>query len=116
MAATNTAYTPAEYNTGILRGDTFSEAFSFQAGGQVLDLTGAGARIQIRSRAGAVLGQYEIGAGLAVASGTLTWTIAGAETAGFKAGQYQYDIEITIGGTVRTYLAGSFTVQKDITQ
>lgn len=115
MAASNSSYQPAEYNTGILRGDTFCESFSFATGGEPLDLTGASARVQLRSRTGAILGGFESGNGIETEGSLLVWSIESSETAGYAPGQYQYDIEITTGSTVRTYLTGMFVVQKDIT-
>ncbi len=117
MATSNTAYQPAVYNTGILRGDTFSESFTFATGGVPLDLTGASVRIQLRNRSGGVIGSFENGSGIEAAQdgGAIVWTIEGSQTAAYAPGLYQYDIEVTTGSTVRTYLSGSFTVQKDIT-
>jgi len=115
MAKTNTAYIPGEYNTGVVRGDTFSETATFITGGEPLNLAGAAIRIQLRTRSGEVVASLEGGSGIQTVGNVMTWTIEGATTAGFAVGQYLYDIEITLGGSTRTYAAGSFAIQKDIT-
>ena len=114
--ATSTAYIPTTYNTGIVRGDTFEEEFSFTTGGEPVVLAGAVVRIQIRTRGGEVVGSYENGAGVVVGESSFIWSIEGSETSEWVGGSYQFDIEITIGGTVRTYAAGAFDVIKDITR
>ncbi|TCD47020.1 hypothetical protein [Chlorobium sp. N1] len=115
MALKSTAYLPAVYHTGILRGDTFRERFSFRVGGEPLLLAGAGVRVQLRRRAGTLVGSFEVGAGIEIEGEALVWTIESGATAGYLPGEYQYDIEITTGTTVRTYLSGTFTVEKDVT-
>lgn len=116
MATTNTAYAPGVYNTGIVRGDTFREAFSFSTGGVPVSMEGAVVRIQIRTRGGEVLGSYSNESGIEVGETNFVWTVEGSETAGWAVGSYLYDVEISFGSMVRTYATGAFVVQKDITQ
>jgi len=113
--ATNNAYIPGEYHTGVVRGDTFSETMSFTTGGVPLDLADSQVRIQLRTRSGEVVASLAVGSGITVAGNVMSWTIEGAVTAEFAVGQYQYDVEVTTGGTIRTYATGGFTIQKDIT-
>lgn len=114
--STNTAYLPGKYNTGIVRGDYYSEQFSFTVDGVPLDLAGATARIQIRKRDGSLLGEFTLGAGLEIAGSVLIWSIESVTTYGYEPGSYQYDIEIDVSGEARTYVAGTFTVVKDQTR
>lgn len=119
--ATNDTYIPAEYNTGIVRGDYFQESFSLSLNSNPIDLSSSDARIQIRNNSNVLQAEYEMITpptitGLTV-SGTniLVWTIDDTDTALLVPGTYKYDIEITINGKTRTYIRGSFTVERDIT-
>lgn len=124
--ATNDSYIPAEYNTGIVRGDFFEEKFTFSLDDVPLDLTGSTARIQIkdlsnRAQFPVELSEFTIKSnplditGLEIDGSTLTWTINDTDTKTFPPGSYQYDIEVTIGNKVRTYVKGQFQVERDIT-
>lgn len=113
--ATNDAYLPSEYNTGIVRGDYFKEQFSFYLDGVELSIATANARIQIRSTGKNLLGEYTIGNGLTIDSNKLIWEIFESETAEFTPAVYKYDVEIVLSGKTRTYIKGNFNVEKDIT-
>lgn len=119
--ATNDAYLPAEYNTGIVRGDYFSEQFTLSIDGESIDLTGATARIQLRTTSNALIAEYELLTndfditGLRIDESVLSWTINDSDTAEFNPGTYKYDLEITLGGKTRTYIKGVFNVERDVT-
>lgn len=126
--ATNDSYIPAEYNTGIVRGDFFQESFQFSLDDSPLDISSCTARIQVKDLSNRVQFPAELSeftmitdpntqiTGLSI-SGTniLVWTINDTDTAQFTPGSYQYDIEITLGNKVRTYVKGQFNVERDIT-
>ena len=109
------SYLPAEYDTGIVRGDTFSQAFSFTSDGDPVSLADGDARVQVRSKAGDLLADFTLGHGLFFIDNTLYWTIDSPDSVEYPVGRYRYDIELTLGGVKRTYVAGQFTVLKDIT-
>lgn len=125
--ATNDSYIPAEYNTGIVRGDFFEEKFTFTIDGDPIDLTGCDVRIQIkdlsnRSQFPVYLSEFVIEPDVYVITGikledtnTLIWTINDVDTKTFPPGSYQYDLEIEIGGKTRTFIKGQFQVERDIT-
>lgn len=119
--ATNDAYLPAEYNTGIVRGDYFSEQFTLSIDGESIDLTSATARIQLRTTSNALIAEYELLTndfditGLRIDESVLSWTINNSDTAEFNPGTYKYDLEITLGGKTRTYIKGVFNVERDVT-
>lgn len=119
--ATNDAYLPAEYNTGIVRGDYFSEQFTLSIDGESIDLTSATARIQLRTTSNALIAEYELLTndfditGLRIDESVLSWTINDSDTAEFNPGTYKYDLEITLGGKTRTYIKGVFNVERDVT-
>jgi hypothetical protein len=113
--AIDETYKPATYDTGILRGDSFRQLFNFTAAGLPLDLSGATPRIQFRTKSGDLIDSFAAGSGLTISTNSLIWTISNEQTAGYEPGKYLYDIEITAGGETRTYISGTFTVQKDQT-
>mgnify|MGYP006291126411 CR=1 FL=1 len=125
--ATNDSYLPAEYNTGIVRGDYFQETFTFTVDGESIDLTDCDARIQVKDLSNRVqfpvnLSEFIIEPDPTVITGikiidenSLRWNISDSDTKTFPPGTYQYDIELTIGGKVRTYVRGQFNVERDIT-
>ena len=124
---TNESYLPAEYNTGIVRGDFFEESFSLTIDGVAVDLEGATAKIQIRvanNPAASPIAEYGIITDIGDVTGLrirgtenniLTWTIDSSDTKNFTPGVYKYDIEIAHGSRVRTYVKGNFNVERDIT-
>ena len=124
--ATNDSYLPAEYNTGIVRGDYFEEQFQFSLNGSPLDLSECDARIQVKDLSNRVQFPIELATftiktdpfqvtGISIANNNLIWTIEDTDTKTFPPGTYQYDIEVTLGGKVRTYVKGQFNVERDIT-
>lgn len=116
MAITNESYFPSEYNTGVIRGDDFSEMFTFTIeNGEAFPLIGATGKVQIRTSMNVSLGEWTEENGLIFEDNVLTWFINDTETATFQPGAHYYDIEISIGGQKRTYVKGIFNVIKDIT-
>lgn len=126
MSITNDSYIPAEYNTGIVRGDFFEETFTFSIDGEALELTGCDVRIQIKdlswtNKFPSDLSEFNITTdpsqitGITVDGSDITWTINDSDTKLFPPGSYVYDIEITIGGKVRTFVKGQFNVERDVT-
>lgn len=124
--ATNDSYIPAEYNTGIVRGDYFEEKFTFSINGESLDLTTCDAKIQIKDLSNQIqfplfLAEFTIKTdpsvitGLSVDGDTLIWTINDVDTKNFVPGTYIYDIEVTISYKTRTYVKGQFQVERDVT-
>jgi len=114
--STNTNYLPAVYNTGVVRGDTFTEEFAFMLDGVAYDLTGSTPLLQIRVRDGSLVAQFAVGSGLAISGNLLIWSISSLVTSGYVPGSYLFDLEISISGQKRTYVSGAFRVVKDITR
>jgi len=112
---TNESYLPSEYNTGIYRGDDFSEMFTFTMGGEPFPLDASTGRVSIKDSLNKTLGTWTEGAGLLIANNSITWSIDDSETELFSPGVYKYDIEIEINGQKRTYVRGVFTVVGDVT-
>ncbi len=113
--ATNESYLPSEYNTGIVRGDDFSELFVFTVDGEPFSLNGATCKIQIKTSMGVSVGIWTEENGIILVDNTATWNITNSETSAFPTGSHKYDVEITVSGTKKTYVSGVFTVVGDIT-
>ena len=114
--STNTNYLPAVYNTGVVRGDTFTEEFAFMLDGVAYDLTGSTPLLQLRARDGSLVAQFAAGSGLGISGNLLTWSISSLVTSGYEPGSYLFDLEISISSQKRTYVSGAFRVVKDITR
>jgi len=113
--ATNESYLPSEYNTGIVRGDDFSEMFTFTVDGEAFDLGSATGRIQIKTSMGVSVGIWTEETGIIFVNDTMTWNITNSETSTFPTGSHKYDVEINFSGIKKTYVSGVFTVVGDIT-
>jgi hypothetical protein len=115
---TNDSYLPAEYNTGIVRGDFFEETFSFTISGEPINLESSTVRIQLRNSitsGGEVVGEYTIGNGISIRDNLIAWVIDDQETVTLIPGVYNYDVEVTTSNKKRTYIRGKFSVVQDIT-
>lgn len=112
----------ATYELCVPAGATFTQVLRWKADGQLVNLTGYTARMQIRpSVASSTLtlalttenGRIALGG----AAGTITLTISATDTATLTAGRYVYDIElIAAGGTVTRLLQGVLVVTANVTR
>lgn len=107
---------PAVLDLVIVQGVDFAFGVEVRTGGSasgpLLNLTGYSAAMEC-SRRGNTLFRLTGGAGLTLggAAGTITAAIAGADTADFPAGEYDYDWNYTDGaGVVSQALRGKLTV------
>lgn len=107
-------YLPGELDIETYQNDTFSKVITLTQDGDPVDLSNAVVSMQIRGASGtAVLLSLTEGNGLTVVDNT----IAIQKTIPLEKGRYKYDLQVIYNGNiVRTYLAGSFTVQSDITR
>lgn len=109
------------YNITCYQGATYSETFTIKINDVAVNLTGYTAAMQVRRShedTTAIL-TLTSGSGITLggAAGTITLTIAYADTEDLIAGQYLYDLEITSsGGTKDRLLQGTFTVSSEITR
>jgi hypothetical protein len=117
---------PGRYDIQLRQGDTYDETYT------VVDtlLTGYTALMQIRDSAGEVKVtcssadgtllidvQMFIVAPSETLNTVLTPVITAAQTAALNSGVYYYDLQVTApNGAVKTLLAGTVTVDADITR
>lgn len=103
----------------VKRGDNLRAVFYFTEGGDVVNLSGCTARMQIRvKRVGTLLVEASTDDYLTIdgVAGTVTCNIPAAEM-DIDTGKHEADIELTYAdGTVRTGDTFTVVVQQDITR
>jgi len=112
---------PGTWNPNCRQGETFVRVITWKdSTGALVNLTGYTAKLQLRDTvSGTVIDDFTESTGLALggAAGTITWTVTATETTALPVGSLAYDLRLTSGTSVVTYLlAGHVAVQKRITQ
>ena len=114
---------PAGYDIEIIQGQTFARAVVWKdSDGEPIDLTGYGARMQVRrSKASPdVLFELTTANGRVAidgAAGKVTLTITAEESAAFTWRRGVYDLELEAGdGVVRRLLEGAVEVNREVTR
>lgn len=106
---------PGKLNIKVSRGDTDGIPLDITEGGSPADLTGRTYAAQLR-RSPTSSTAVEITVDTTdAATGRLVLRLDTAITETLS-GDYQWDLEQTIGGTVRTILAGKWTFSPDVTR
>ena len=110
---------PGVYNlSDLYKGDTFGGVtFTLELdGGGYVDLTGVSIRCQFRrgKETGTVVKEISVGSGITIVDVNGVFSIDSFDVT-FGAGFYVYDIEVTSGSDIRTYVKGSLTVKQDVT-
>lgn len=99
---------PGLYSPECYRGETFSRVLTWRdSDGDLVNLVGYSAKIQIRdSVTNTVLDEFAVGTGITLggALGTITWQMTAAETLALPLGNLAYDLRMTSGSGVVTYL------------
>lgn len=109
------------YNFEVHQGETFDPELTWSAGDAgPVDLTGYGARMQLRKEPGdaeVAVELTEANGGIVLgAIGTIRLLLTPAQTTALVRGTYYYDLIMTEpGGAQRTLLEGSFKLQRAIT-
>lgn len=113
----------AKYDITCDQGSTFSRVLTWKdSNGDPINLTGYTARMQLRvestSTAAALSLTTENGRiALGGSAGTITLTIAAADTASLASGPYVYDLEVVSGaGVVTRLVMGGFLNRPEVTR
>lgn len=102
-----------DYNITAVRGDTLSFGMEFDGLDQSLESAYFTARDGYE---GKILFQKSLGDGITeTETGKYAVRVAPEDTETAKAGQYYYDLEISINGDVFTVLIGTLTLMQDVT-
>lgn len=111
------------YDIEIKQGETFNRLVVWDnEDGSHVDLTGYTAKMQIRKRrtSSDVIIELSTANGritLGGAAGTITLTISATDTAALDICQGAvYDLELTVGSTVKRLLAGEVSFSREVTQ
>jgi hypothetical protein len=99
---------PARIDLTAYRGDTWAQTFRFKEGSTPIDLTSATVEAWACSPTGEVV-ELEVTKG-----GPGEVTIA-QPAGGLTAQLWEYDIEVTVAGTVKTWVRGKLGIAPDIT-
>lgn len=112
---------PNEVNLSVVENDTFVRTFELVDAdtGSAINLTGATAKMQVRTTYGAASPSltFEIGGsgGLTIPTPT-NGRIVLSKTANVVPGNYVYDLQVTFAGSVvRTVARGMFVVLDEVT-
>lgn len=114
-----------KYKLQIVQGETLAKTFNWKAGKPValpVDLTGCTARMQIRSKVGAVAHLLELTTEngrivLGGAAGTVQLNLTAAETSAINWVSGVYDLEIVyLDGRVRRLISGAVVVSPEVTR
>jgi hypothetical protein len=108
-----------EYPLTIEQGSTFQMQFRWKVDGVIMNLTGATARMQLRRSSGSPI-VFELTNTnsriiLGGVDGTVSLELTPAETSSIPAGNFVYDLEITLGAVVRKLIRGTCVVIKEVT-
>jgi hypothetical protein len=112
---------PGTWHPNCRQGETFVRVITWKdSTGALVNLTGYTAKLELRDTSTqAVVDSFTDTTGLALggALGTITWTMTAAETVLLPVGSLDYDLRLTSGTGVVTYLLeGKLNVQRRITQ
>jgi hypothetical protein len=100
---------PAVHDLDTYAGDTWAQTFRFLTDGSPVDLTTASVEAWARTIDGAVT---ELAVAVDGPAGEVT---LGHPHGGFERGAYEYDVEVTQSGVVRTWVRGTLVAERDVT-
>lgn len=108
---------PAEFPIKCYKNDTLSLVFEVKLNGDPVDLSSSSVRMQVRSSPtnSTVVFSFTEGDGITV-GGTNNNIITLGKIVNIAAGTYVYDMEITTGSVVKTYIKGDFIVSNDVSR
>lgn len=111
---------PGKVNFTCPQGTTFQKTLTYKIDNSAIDLSGYDARLQVRefhySDDPVVSLSSGNGITLGGSAGTIDVLIDADTTAGFDAGNYVYDLELVVSGTVTRIIEGKFIVTPEVTR
>lgn len=112
--------TPGKVNFMCPQGSTFSRTLTYKVDDTPVNLTGYGARLQIREYhySDDFIASLTESSGITLggSAGTITVLLNATATQDFVPGDYVYDLELVAGGTVTRLIEGKFSVTPEVTR
>lgn len=112
----------APYHFSMEQGSTFRRTITYKdSNGSAIDLSGYTARMQLRRNIEDASPLIELTDAngritLGGVAGTVVLTISAADTASLSPVEGVYDLELVTGDTVEKLIAGTFTIQREVTR
>ena len=109
---TTLSLAPATLDLAVVQGDSFAESFTFGQSGSPLNLSTYTFLAQVRRERSAssdLLATFTVGTASA-STGVISLSLTAAQVAGLNPGRYCWELQWTVGSTVRSVVAGEFTV------
>ena len=112
---------PGYLDLDCYQGANFDYTLTWQTNGTAVDLTGYGARMQVRTTVDSTAVALSLTAGTGITLGGTVGTIvlaaSSTATAALSANQYVYDLELVSGaGYVTRLVQGNFVVYGEVTR
>jgi len=112
--------TPGKVNFICPQGSTFDRTITYKVDDSPVDLTGYDARLQIREYhySDDFIASLNNSSGITLggSAGTISVLINASATQDFVPGNYVYDLELVVSGTVTRLIEGKFTVTPEVTR
>ena len=112
--------TPGKLNLTCPQGSTFDKTLTYKIDDSAVDLTGYDARLQVREfhySDDAVI-NLSAGSGITLggSAGTIQVLLDATTTEDLNPGNYVYDLELVVSGTVTRLVEGKFVVTPEVTK
>ena len=112
--------TPGKLNLTCPQGSTFSKTLTYKIDDVPVNLFGYDARLQVREfhYSDDPVINLTSGNGLTLggSAGTIAVLISAIDTSELISGNYVYDLELVVGGTVTRLVEGNFVVTPEVTR
>jgi hypothetical protein len=112
--------TPAilQYDLTLYAGDSFSASVTWKdSTGAIVDFTGGTGTGQIKAAKADTTSVEDFTVTLGKVAKNITFSLTAAEVAALTLRQkYYYDIQITTGSNIRTYISGTLKTTADVTR
>lgn len=112
--------TPGKLNLTCPQGSTFDKTLTYKIDDSAVNLTGYDARLQVREfhySDDAVI-SLSAGSGITLggSAGTIQVLLDASTTEDLNPGNYVYDLELVVSGTVTRLVEGKFVVTPEVTK
>jgi len=112
--------TPGKFNFTCPQGSTFSRRVVYRIDNEPVDITGYSANLQVRefhySKDFIVNLSENNGITLGGSAGTIDILVDAPTTTNILPGNYVYDLELSVAGTVSRLIEGKFIVTPEVTR